>query len=55
MKNFKNIADECSKAWEEKDAVQVREIYEKQVKERVHIFGVKPECNDSLLDLASTG
>ena len=55
MKNFKKIADQCSEAWEEKDAVQVREIYEKQVKERVHIFGVKPECNDSLLDLASTG
>ena len=55
IKNFKNIADECSQAWEEKDGVQLREIYEKKVKERVHIFGVKPECNGSLLDLASTG
>ena len=52
--NFKNIADECSKAFKKRDSVQLREIYEKRVKETVHIFGVKPECNGSLLALAST-
>lgn len=55
IKNFKNIADECSKARKDKDSVQLNKIYEKHVKDSVHIFGVKPECNGSLLDLASTG
>ena len=52
--NFKDIADECSKAYKTRVGVQLREIYEKRVKETVHIFGVKPEYNGSLLDLAST-
>ena len=53
IKNFKNIADELSQAWKEGNDDQLRKLYtERQVKETIHIFGVKPESNRRLLELA---
>jgi len=56
FKEFNNTVLKCDDAYksyksEKKESEQVkilRNAYDEYVKDRIHIFGIKPECNDSL-------
>ena len=46
--NFRQIAEICKKASDSKDIDNISKAYEEHVKQRVHIFGIKPKLNGSL-------
>lgn len=50
FQDFKNISEECRKARADKssDVGRYSKVYNKYVKEKIHILGIKPECNTSL-------
>ena len=48
FKNFETVASECFKAYVSKDVEYLRNVYYMRVKPKIHIFGIKPECNGSL-------
>lgn len=50
FQDFKKIWEKCRKAWDDKssDVGRYSELYNKHVKEKIHIFGIKPKQNMSL-------
>lgn len=46
--NFRQIAQICKEASDSNDIDNISKAYEEHVKERVHIFGIKPALNGSL-------
>lgn len=48
FENFEKIASKCFKAYESKNVKRLRNVYDTHVKRKIHIFGIKPECNGSL-------
>ena len=48
FENFEEIVSECFRAYESQDVRLLKNVYHTRVKRRIHIFGIKPECNDSL-------
>ena len=48
FENFEKIASKCFRAYESKDVKRLKNVYHTHVKRRIHIFGIKPECNGSL-------
>ena len=49
FENFEKIASKCFRAYESKDVKRLKNVYYTHVKRRIHIFGIKPECNGSLI------
>ena len=50
FQDFKEISEECRKARDDNssDVGRYFEVYNKHVKEKIHILGIKPEKNESL-------
>ena len=46
--NFKTIASICFEAYKSNDVNRLRGVYDNHVKPKIHIFGIKPECNGTL-------
>lgn len=48
FEDFEKIASKCFRALKSKDVKRLKNVYYTHVKRRIHIFGIKPECNGSL-------
>ena len=48
FEDFERVASECFRVYESKDVKRMTELYQTDVKPKIHIFGIKPECNGSL-------
>ena len=45
---FESVASECFRVYKSKDVERLTKLYYTDVKPKIHIFGIKPECNGSL-------
>ena len=45
FENFEKIASKCFRTHESKDVKRLKNVRHTHVKRRIHIFGIKPECN----------
>lgn len=48
FEDFERVASECFRAYVSGDDELLRNVYYTDVKPKIHIFGIKPECNRSL-------
>ena len=45
---FERVVSECFRVYVSKDVKGMTKLYDRDVKPKIHIFGIKPDCNRSL-------